>query len=51
MEKQTITIRTVHGVNDMIEAFSDENILDANIGFWCVLENGENVVGSGLVMD
>lgn len=37
----------------MIEAFSNENILVANIGFRRVLENGEleNGVGSGLAMD
>ncbi|KAL7373939.1 hypothetical protein ABVT39_017773 [Epinephelus coioides] len=53
VEKQTIFICTVHCLSDMIEAFSDENILDANIGFRHVLENGEleNGVGSGLVMD
>ena len=52
-EKQTIAIHTVHCVNDMNEAFSDENILDANIGFRRVLENGEleNGVGSGLAVD
>ena len=40
-EKQTITIHSVHCVNDKIKAFSDENTLDANTGFRCVLENGE----------
>lgn len=52
-EKQTITNRSAHCMSDLINAFSDPNILDANITFQRVLENGdiENGVGNGLVMD
>lgn len=52
-EKQLLTIRSAHCIADMITAFSDPNILDANITFERVLENGdiENGVGRGLVLD
>ncbi|XP_030593917.1 uncharacterized protein LOC115786048 isoform X2 [Archocentrus centrarchus] len=52
-EKQTIVIRQVHCVMDMVEAFANENILDANISFRRVLENGEVEagVGSGIIRD
>lgn len=39
-EKQIIVIRQVHCVVDMVEAFADNNILDANISFRRVLEHG-----------
>ena len=55
VEKQTITIRHVHCIQDMVEAFSDKNILDANftLGFRRLLENSELEmgVGSGVIMD
>ncbi|XP_034019395.1 uncharacterized protein LOC117504121 [Thalassophryne amazonica] len=40
-EKQLLTIRSAHCITDMINAFSDPNILDANITFQRVLENGD----------
>ncbi|XP_035987320.1 uncharacterized protein si:ch73-30l9.1 isoform X2 [Fundulus heteroclitus] len=52
-EKQTLVIRQVNCVMDMVEAFADENILDANISFRRVLEHGEVEagVGSGIIRD
>ncbi|XP_041924294.1 uncharacterized protein LOC121688641 [Alosa sapidissima] len=52
-ERQTLTIRSAHCMSDLIKAFSDPNILDANVSFQRVLENGdiENGVGNGLNMD
>ncbi|XP_065110919.1 carbohydrate sulfotransferase 10 isoform X1 [Paramisgurnus dabryanus] len=46
-ESETIVVRRVHCVHDMIQAFSDKNILNANITFKRVLENGEEEAGIG----
>ncbi|XP_001338892.3 uncharacterized protein si:ch73-30l9.1 [Danio rerio] len=46
-ESETVVIRRVHCVNDMIQAFSDKNILHANVTFKRVLENGEEEAGIG----
>ncbi|KAJ8333768.1 hypothetical protein SKAU_G00410870 [Synaphobranchus kaupii] len=53
VEKQIIVIRKVHCLVDMIEAFTDNNILDANISIRRVLERGEVEagVGSGVIRD
>lgn len=47
VEKQVIIIRKTHCVEDMIEAFTNNNILDANILLKRVLERGEVEVGVG----
>ncbi|CAK6968282.1 uncharacterized protein si:ch73-30l9.1 [Scomber scombrus] len=41
VEKQVIVIRKTHCVEDMIQAFTNNNILDANILLKRVLERGE----------
>lgn len=46
-ESETVLIRRVHCVNDMIQAFSDKNILHANVTIKRVLENGEEEAGVG----
>ncbi len=46
-ESETVVIRRVHCVNDMIQAFSDKNILHANVTIKRVLENGEEEAGVG----
>ncbi|KAK7151691.1 hypothetical protein R3I94_008138 [Phoxinus phoxinus] len=46
-ESETVMIRRVNYVSDMIQAFSDKNILDANVKFKRVLENGEEEAGIG----
>lgn len=53
VEKTIIIIRKTHCISDMVEAFAEENILHANVGFRRILENGEleNGVGSGIAMD
>ena len=47
VEKQVIVIRKTHCVEDMIQAFTNNNILDANILLKRVLERGEVEVGVG----
>ncbi|KAL7370571.1 hypothetical protein ABVT39_004183 [Epinephelus coioides] len=49
VEEEVIVIRKAQCLMDMIEAFSNENILDANISIRRVLERGE--VGSGIIRD
>ena len=53
VEKQVIVIRKAHCVVDMINAFTDSCILDANISIRRVLELGEVEagVGSGVTRD
>lgn len=53
VEKQVIVIRKTHCLVDMIEAFTDDCILDANISIRRVLERGdvEAGVGSGVTTD
>ncbi|ROL42065.1 hypothetical protein DPX16_19512 [Anabarilius grahami] len=46
-ESETVIIRRVHCVNDVIQDFSDKNILHANVTFKRVLENGEEEAGIG----
>ncbi|KAK9981748.1 hypothetical protein ABG768_001272, partial [Culter alburnus] len=46
-ESETVIIHRVHCVNDMIQAFSDKNILHANVTLKRVLENGEEEAGIG----
>lgn len=50
VKKQIIVIRQVHCVMDMVEAFTDKNILD-NISFRRVLDHGELEAGvrSGII--
>lgn len=48
VEKQVIVIRTAYGVVDMINAFTDSCIPDANISINCVLEHGELEAGVGI---
>lgn len=52
-EHQTIVIHKTQCLMDMIEAFSDKNILDASISIRRVLECGEVEmgVGSGVIRD
>lgn len=47
IESETVVVRRVHCVNDMIQAFSDKNILNANVTFKRLLENGEEEAGIG----
>lgn len=53
VEEEVIVIRKAQCLMDMIEAFSNENILDANISIRRVLERGEVEagVGSGVIRD
>lgn len=53
VEKQIIVIRQVHCGMDMVEAFTDKNILGSNISFRRVLDHGELEagVGSGIIRD
>ncbi|CAK6980758.1 uncharacterized protein si:ch73-30l9.1 [Scomber scombrus] len=53
VEKQIIVNRKAHCLVDMIEAFTDNCILDANISIRPVLERGEDEagVGSGVTRD
>lgn len=52
-EKQIVVIRQVHCVVDMVEPFAKNNILDADISFRRVLEQGEveTGFGSGIIRD
>lgn len=53
VERHIIIVRKTHIIPDMIAAFSQENILEASLGFRRVLETGffEKGVGSGIAMD
>jgi len=53
VDRQVIVIRKAHCLVDMIEAFTDNCILDANISIRRVLERGEVEagVGSGVTRD